>query len=140
MGVFNKHAPIKSKILRANDNPFMTKELRKAIMVRSRLRNELNKKKTLLCKLAYNKQRNFCTGLLRRTKKEYYSKLSPKQISDNKKFWKIVKPFFSDKSVTTDKITIIDDNEIYEDDKKVAEIFNNFFSNFSYHNKKKSKC
>ena len=129
MGVFNKHAPIKSKILRANDNPFMTKELRKAIMVRSRLHNDLNKKKTLLCKLAYNKQRHFCTGLLRRTKKEYYSKLSPKNVSDNKKFWKIVKPFFSDKSVTTDKITIIDDNEIHDDDKNVSEIFNNFFSN-----------
>ena len=85
----------------------MTKELRKAIMIRSKLRN-----KTLSCKIAYNKQRNFCTSLLRRTKKEYYSKLNPKHISDNKTFWKIVKPFFSEKSVTTDKITIIDDNEM----------------------------
>ena len=31
----NKHAPIKTKILRGNDSPFMTKELRKAIMNRS---------------------------------------------------------------------------------------------------------
>ena len=129
MGIFNNHAPLKSKILRANDNPFMTKEIRKAIMIRSKLRNELNKKKTLSCKIAYKKQRNICTSLLRRTKKEYYSKLNPNNICDNRKFWKTVKPFFSEKSVTTENITIVDKNEIYEDDEKVSEIFNDFFSN-----------
>ena len=129
MGIFNKHAPLKSKIIRANDNPFITKEIRKAIMIRSKLRNQLNRKKTLTCKMAYNKQRNICTALIRRTKKEYYSKLSPETICDNKTFWKSVKPFFSEKSVTTDNITIIDKNEIYENDETVSEIFNNFFSN-----------
>ena len=129
MEVFNKHAPVQSKALRANDNPFMTKELRKAIMIRSKLRNKLNKEKTLLSKTAYNKQRNFCTSLLRRTKKEYYGKLNPNNITDNKKFWKTVKPFFSDKAVTTDNIAIIDNNEIYDDDEKVSQIFNDFFSN-----------
>ena len=37
MNVLNKHAPIKFKYVRANDGPFMTKQLRKAIMVRSKL-------------------------------------------------------------------------------------------------------
>ena len=32
----HKHAPIKKKILRFNNNPFMTKALRKAIMHRSK--------------------------------------------------------------------------------------------------------
>ena len=129
MGVFNKHAPIKSKAIRANDNLFMTKGLRKAIMIRSKLRNKLNKEKSLSAKLAYNKQRNFCTSLLRRTKREYYGKLNPSDISDNKKFWKTVKPFFSEKSVTTDSIAIVENNKIYDDDEKVSEIFNDFFSN-----------
>ena len=31
----NKHAPLKKKFLRHNNNPFMTKNLRKLIMVRS---------------------------------------------------------------------------------------------------------
>ena len=129
MGIFNKHAPLKSKILRANDNPFMTKELRKAIMVRSRLRNKLNKKQTYSSKIAYKRQRNFCTSLLRKTKKEYYGNLNPINISYNKKCWKTVKPFFSENAVTTDNITIIDRNEIFEDNEKVSEIFNEFFSN-----------
>ena len=39
-------APQKKKILRFNHNPFMTKALRKAIMVRSTLKNKYNKNRT----------------------------------------------------------------------------------------------
>ena len=38
--VANKHAPLKKKIIRGNDAPFMTKELRKAIMNRSRSKHK----------------------------------------------------------------------------------------------------
>ena len=38
--IFNKYAPIKIKYVRANEAPFMTKQLHKAIMKRSRLRNK----------------------------------------------------------------------------------------------------
>ena len=37
--VLHNHAPIKKKILRFNNTPFMTKTLRKAIMLRSKLKN-----------------------------------------------------------------------------------------------------
>ena len=37
--VLNKHAPIKQKVIRANEAPFMDKELKKSITTRSRLRN-----------------------------------------------------------------------------------------------------
>ena len=36
--IFNKHVPIKLKYIRANDGPFMNKELRKEIMIRSKLK------------------------------------------------------------------------------------------------------
>ena len=35
--IVNKHAPLKEKIVRGNNSPFTTKELRKPIMNRSRL-------------------------------------------------------------------------------------------------------
>ena len=44
--IVNKHAPLKKKILRGNDAPFMNKELRKAIYTRSRLRNKYFKNPT----------------------------------------------------------------------------------------------
>ena len=40
----NKISPVKVKVLRFNNNSFMTKSLRKAIMLRSRLKNNFNKK------------------------------------------------------------------------------------------------
>ena len=45
MELLNIHAPIKLKYVRANNGPFMTKELRKAIMLRSRLKNVFNRDK-----------------------------------------------------------------------------------------------
>ena len=39
----NNIAPIKIKMLRYNNNPFMNKALRKAIITRSRLKNKFNK-------------------------------------------------------------------------------------------------
>ena len=38
------HAPVKKEIQRFNNNLFITKQLRKAIMQRSRLKNVFNKK------------------------------------------------------------------------------------------------
>ena len=43
----NKHSPLKKKSVRANDGPFMTTALRKAIMLRKRLRNMHNKRKRM---------------------------------------------------------------------------------------------
>ena len=34
--MLNKHAPIKQKVMRANEAPFMDKELKRSIMTRSR--------------------------------------------------------------------------------------------------------
>ena len=45
--VLHKHAPIKKKILRFNNNPFMSKALRKAIMHKSKLKNIYNKKEQM---------------------------------------------------------------------------------------------
>ena len=128
MDIFNRHAPLKFRYIRANDSPFMTNQLRKAIMLRSSFKNKFNKNRTTQNHLAYKRQRNVCTSLLRRTKKVYYENLDPAVITDNKKFWKAVKPYISDKVLTSDNIILIDKDEICEDDKNVANIFNDFFS------------
>ena len=42
----NKIAPVKVKVIRFNNYAFMAKSLRKAIMLRSRLKNNFNKKRS----------------------------------------------------------------------------------------------
>ena len=44
--VSDKHAPLKHRVLRGSQAPFMTKDLSKQIMIRSRLRNKFSKHKT----------------------------------------------------------------------------------------------
>ena len=41
--VVNVHAPLKTKIVRGNDTPFVDKQLRKAIYTRTRLKNKIHK-------------------------------------------------------------------------------------------------
>ena len=106
MKVLNKHAPRKKKIVRGNQMPFMTKDLSKEIMKRSRLRNRFLKDKNLENRMLYTQQRNYCVSLLRKTKIRYYANLNEKKILDNKQFWKVVKPLFSDKSIKGDEINL----------------------------------
>ena len=124
-----RHLPLKYKYVRANGSPFMNKELRKAVMLRSRLRNIFNKNKTDSAKAAYKKQRNICTSLFRKAKSDYYSYLNTNSITDNKKFWKTVKPLFSEKVISAESITIVENDTIYNNDSDVSQIFNQFFSN-----------
>ena len=124
-----KHAPMKTKYIRANQSPFITKEIRKSIMKRTQLKNKYMKRKTFSNKAAYNRQRNICGYLIKKTKKQFYSNLNPAHICDNKTFWGIVKPFFTDKKCSSENIRLMENNEITKDDLNTADIFNEFFSN-----------
>ena len=96
LSVLNKHAPVKHKYIRANNSNFMTKNLRKEIMLRSKPRNVYLKTRTNESKQLYNKQRNLCVTLFRKAKNDYFSTLDNRIVSDNRKFWKAVKPLFSE--------------------------------------------
>ena len=125
--VLNKHAKLKKKYVRANDAPFMTKALRKAVMLRTRLRNKYNQNRIAENWNNFRRQRNLCAKLFRTEKKRYYNNLDVKLITDNKKFWKTVKPLFSDKIKTQNKIVLVENDDVISDDRQIAEIFNNYF-------------
>ena len=95
LSVLDKHAPKKMKYIRSNNFNFMTKELRKAIMNRSKLRNKFLQTRNEEIKRRFNLQRNFCVRLLRKTKRRYFGKLDHRVVSDNRRFWKTLGPLFS---------------------------------------------
>ena len=127
MGVLNNYAPMKKKVVRGNNAPFMNKTLSKEFMHRSKLKNKFHKKPTKSNEVAYKKQRNFCVSLLRREKKKHYNNLDMKIFEDNRRFWKNIKPLFSDKSNIKSNITLIEDGIVTSDKKAVAEKLNNYF-------------
>ena len=122
MGILNKSAPLKEKRIRVNTGPFMNRELSKAFMTRTRLRNNSDNK------ILYKKQRNFCVNLLRNAKRDYYKNLEIKHVTDNKKFWKTVRPHFSEKHNISRNITLVEDDKILSNDSEVAKTMNDFFS------------
>ena len=46
--------------------------------------------------------------------------LNINKVEANKSFWKIVKPFLSNKTISSEKITLIDDDEPITDEQKVV--------------------
>ena len=81
----------------------------------------------------FKKQRNFCVKLLRQTKEKYFSDIIVRSISDNKRFWKIIQPFFSNKDLNTNNIMLVENNEKVREDEIIASIMKNYFTNITTH-------
>ena len=78
--------------------------------------------------MKYNKPRNICVALLRKTKRKYYEDLLS-DVNDSKKFWKTVKPLFGNKFKCKSQIALVEGYNLVTDDKVLAKMFNKFFVN-----------
>ena len=131
LSILDKHAPIKRKYIRANNSAFMTKELRAAIMQKPKLRQKILKESTNDSKHLYNRQRNLCVSLLRKTIGDYFKQLNNKVVSDNRKFWQTISPLFSEKAFCKETVILKDTNRTVTNNHELAETFNTFFSNMT---------
>ena len=128
--IVNKHAPLKKKIVRGNQAPFMTKEFQKAIYTRSRLKNKMNKNPTEKNIRAYKRQRNLCVSLRRKNIKSFLNNVTKMGIITNKNFWTFIKPFLTNKGFLENKdITLIEGNKIITSERQLAKIFNEHYLN-----------
>ena len=128
--IINKHAPLKTKILRGNNAPFMTKKLRKAIMNRSRHTNKYNKWRSRENFLKLEESRKIVKELTFSAKKDFFKSASEDGIMTNKKFWKIMKPLMTNKGVLSSNAIIIEENnKLISDEKELVEIFNDHYIN-----------
>ena len=84
-------------------------------------------------RLAYKKQRNYCVSLMRQNKEQYYRSLNVNHITDNKNFWRVVKPNFSSKILGTNRVILRDGDKVISDTKGVADTFNKFFCEYRKH-------
>ena len=109
----------------------MTKQLRKAIMRGSRLKNIYNKTRSPENWDNYKKQRNFCVDLLRKTKRSYFEQINIKDIRENKKFWKTIKPFFRNKGINSNKLMLIENDKLISEEPLLARIMNEYFTNIT---------
>jgi len=62
---------------------------------------------------------------------EYLKTLDSKNLSDSRKFWKSVKPLFSDKGLNSGKIMLNENNELQTNESIIAETMNSYFVNIT---------
>ena len=65
---------------------------------------------------------------MRKAKQDYFENLDLRNVTDNKKVWKTVKPLFTDKGMNHDKIILVEDDEILSENEQISESLNNFFA------------
>ena len=63
-------------------------------MTRSKLKRRYNLDRTTINFEKYKKERNICVNILPKSKKQYFNKIEVKNVTDNKKFWKTIRPKF----------------------------------------------
>ena len=116
------HAPLKEKYIRCNQAAFMNKKLGKAIMTRARLLNKLRKFNCPENQLTYKRQRNYCFKLLKRSKMDFCNNLNVKKVTDNKHFWKTIKPNFTDEILKDEKTILVEDDKVVTAETNLAKI------------------
>ena len=126
--VLNMHAPMKSKLIRGNEKPHMNKELKKAIMIRSRLRNIYNQSKKDSDLDAYRLQRNFVTKLNRKTRLIYFNRKFEASNYSPKIFWKTFEPFMTSKASSKKDFTLKVNGKLIQNEIEIAKLFNEHFN------------
>ena len=130
VSILDKHAPKKTKILRGNQKPHFNKNLRKQIMITSRLENKANKSKNPTEIAKFKRQRNLVINLNKQAKLQYSEKLSVD--CNSKPFWKACKPYFSNKnSNIQENIVLLEKDKLLSKQKDVASTFNKHFGSIT---------
>ena len=73
----------------------------------------------------------FVSSLNKKIKKNYFDTVSSNSDNSSHNFWEICKPFFSDKQTVSEKIILVDKDEIVTSDLTAANLFNSYFNNIT---------
>ena len=66
---------------------------------------------------------------MKKSRKKHFVNLNEKDILDNKLFWKTIKPSFSDKIMTRNRINLSEKGEKIKNELETEKVLNEFFSN-----------
>ena len=84
---------------------------------------------------SYKKQGNFCINLLRK-RQEYFGNINVKDINVNKKFRKIIKPFFSNKGLNTNRLMLMYNKNLISEEFVLANTMKQYFTSITTESKK----
>jgi len=125
--ICNEHAPLKSKRVRPEKPAAMNKAWHKAVMNKARLCHIKDKYPTKSNWENYRRQRNLCAKLKRKSIRHYFNERCGDGC-DPKDFYKIVRPFYSNKGMKSScHIQLLENDEIISNPSSVANVMNKNF-------------
>ena len=81
-------------------------------------------------KKLYKKQRNKCVSIRNKSIRNYFNKNANENIVTNRNFWKIIKPFRTNKGhLGNAEIMLIQDKKINSNKHKLVKVFNKHYIN-----------
>ena len=124
----NEHAPLKKRIIKHHQVPYMNGELRRAMNVKNMFWRKWDRCRSKPNWERFRKHRNLVTTLRKQSLSEYM-KGRCNSTQNGKHFWDTVKPLISDKYKGSNDITLMENNTIINDGLDVANIFNSYYVN-----------
>ena len=123
----DKHVPLKSMRVREKDVPYITVKWKQAIRKRRKFANRHKKLQTEESLAEMRKRRNAATRIGRRAIRKYWREKADLKINLSK-FYKAFTPFIRNKGKDNIAISLQVDGIIEHDQRKVTEVFSNYFS------------
>ena len=129
---FDQFAPMKKIVLRGNNKPHMTSQLRQE-KKRSRIKNKANKSGKIADKRTYKTQGNLVVKLNKKAKNSFLkNQTTENPTNKTKMFWKLCKPFFTEKGFRQkQKFTLKTKRRVTSSETAITNIFNNYFVNIT---------
>ena len=128
--VLNYYAPLKQKSLRGNHALFMTRELSKAVMTKSKVKHSYVKWLSRENFVAYKEAKNKCNSFTKKSKMKFFKEETKSWMVSNRTFLETVKSFLTNKGcMANDCINIGKDRDIVRDEKVLVELFNENYVN-----------
>ena len=84
--ILNHHGPLKQKQVRGNYTPFLTKDLSKAMMNKSKAKNKYLNCPSKENFISYKKSKNKCNSLTKKAKRDFFKEATKNEIMTSKKF------------------------------------------------------
>ena len=127
--LFDIHAPLLEKRVKGNPSEWLNVELKEEMNTRDKVKRKARKTKSEEDWRLYKYWRNKCNNKLKKAKCEYHKNLLEENISKPKKFWKIIKSVFPNKS----SISCLSNNDGKAENLNLA---NKFAESYTYEAKK----
>ena len=127
--VLNEHVPLRRKIVRDKDIPYMTMAWKKAIRNKRKYAVQFSKNRAQENFELKKKYRNIATRERRKAIKHYWRKMSEELNEKPSEFYKTFWPFLNNKSTNSSERSLRNENgNIITDQLEVADLLANYFT------------